>query len=356
MNLDRALIKSQAKQLIKGNVFKFFVIIFVVTLLTSGGTIYSSVTSGVNQLSNTFSDGYNDNYGLNDYDEYDFDDFVEGYDNQDGMEEFNIEDFTKQFEKSGVGAKEALGLSVLSGISSISGIAMLFLAPLAITLAGVFYQLIKGKNMDWNEEFSYVFGKTFDKNYWNKFLLSLLTSIFTVLWSFLFIIPGIIYYYKIYFVSFIMAEKPELSWKEAVNISKKMTDGHKGELFVLDLSFIGWDILTGITFGLVGIYVLPYQYTTRALYYENFKIRAFQLGVMSEADYMTEGEKAQIAFANAQQQGTYSVPTQMPAAPAQQNAYQAAPAPQAPVQENIYQAPPAPVQEAPQTPEPPTAE
>ena len=342
MNLDRSLIKSQAKQLIKGNVFKLFIIIFVVTLLTSGGTIYSSVTNGVNQASDALSEDYGE-YGLNNADEYDFDDFVNGYENQDNMEEFNLDDFAKQFEneleEETKDKKNVLGLGVLSGLSSIASIAMLFLAPLAVTLAGVFYQLIKGKNLGWSEEFGYVFGKTFDKNYWNKFLLNLLTGIFTALWSLLFIIPGIVYYYKIYFVNFIMADKPELSWKEAINISKKMTDGHKGELFVLDLSFIWWDILTGITFGLAGIYVLPYQYTTRALYYENFKIRAFQLGAMSDADFLTEGEKTAIAFANAQQQGGYSVPTPIPQAapyqpPVQENVYQS------PVQENIYQQPP----------------
>ena len=343
MNLDRSLIKSQAKQLIKGNVFKLFVIIAVVTALTAGGGIWASTSNTVNQLSDN-SNSVTRDYGLNNADEYDFDDFVEDYENQDSMENFSIEDFANQFEneiEEDTKPIDAVTTTIFGGLSSIASLAALFLAPLAVTLAGVFYSLIKGKNMGWGEEFSFVFSKTFDKNYWNKFLLNLLTGIFTALWSLLFIIPGIVYYYKIYFVNFIMAEKPELSWKEAINISKKMTDGHKGELFVLDLSFIWWDILTGITFGLAGIYVLPYQYTTRALYYENFKIRAFQLGVMSEADYMTEGEKAAIAFANAQQQGGFSVPTPIPQAapyqpPVQENVYEA---PAAPVQENIYQPP-----------------
>ncbi len=320
MNLDRSLIKSQAKQLIKGNVFKFFVIIFVVTVLTGGATGFAT---GINSASNAadefgekYSQGIDD--AQSDFDEFGLGDFAEDGD----INEFDIDDFFDDEPEVISPYKKSIFSGIASTFSGLMGMVSLFLAPLAITLAGVFYSLIKGKNMSWNEEFSYVFSKTFDKNYWNKFLLNLLTSIFTVLWSLLFIIPGIVYYYKIYFVNFIMAEKPELSWKEAVNISKKMTDGHKGELFVLDLSFIGWDILTGLTLGLVGIYVLPYQYTTKALYYENFKIRAFQLGAMSEADFMTEGEKVAIVYANAQQQGGYNIPAPAPQASVQQTPIQ----------------------------------
>ncbi len=333
MNLDRALIKSQAKQLIKGNVFKFFVVIIVVTLLTQGGNIISSSVNVYDEISDatasSSSSSSSNGSGLNDVDEYDFDSF-------NNMDDF--EDFAKSFgnetqpepeeKKSGLGAITALGSS------SYSGILFLFLAPLSITLVGVFYELIKGKNMSWNEEFEYVFSKTFNNNYWNKFLLNLLQSLFTALWSLLFIIPGIVYYYKVYFTSFIMVENPQLSWKEAITISKKMTDGHKGELFVLDLSFFGWYLLECITFGLAGIYVLPYVYTTKALYYENFKLRAFQLGMMSEYDFVSEKEKLAMAANNGavppQFNGTYQVP--------QQNTYQP-PVQNAPFaqQNNIYQ-------------------
>lgn len=323
MKLDRALIKSQAQALIKGNVFKFFILIFVVTLLAQGGSIYTSLASTYTQVTKNLDSTFSDNRGgLYDADEYDFNEFND-------IEDFDgfIEDFPQQQENRANNNSRA-NAAVLGGLGALSSawsIAMLFLAPLAITLAGVFYQLIKGNNLSWSDEFNYVFTKTFDKNYWNKFLLNLLKGIFTTLLLCLFIIPGVIFYYKYYFTSYIMAEKPELSWKEAMNISKKMTDGHKGELFVLDLSFIGWDLLVGITFGLAGIYVLPYVYTTQALYYENFKLRAFQLGVMSEADYLTESERAAMAYANAAQ------------AP-EQGYYQPQPI-QAPVQDNSYQAP-----------------
>ncbi|MBR3737125.1 MAG: DUF975 family protein [Eubacterium sp.] len=348
MNLDRSLIKSQAKELIKGNVFKLFIIIAVVTLLTGGGTLFSSASSATNNMKNAGTT-YSDSGDLeNSIDEYDFDEFTEEGD----IESFDFGEFANDIEEQAEREERALSpvarvASTISGFASIIG---LFLAPLAITLAGVFYSLIKGKNMDWAEEFGYVFQKTFDKNYWNKFLLNLLQGIFTALWSLLFIIPGIVYYYKVYFTSFIMAERPELSWKEAIAISKKMTDGHKGELFVLDLSFIGWDFLTAITFGLVGIYVAPYVYTTKALYYENFKLRAFQLGTMSEADFLTEREKMNMAYENAQNlQPNFNQPVQQ-AAPVQNFTYNqvAQPAPAAepvPVEEPAPVAEPVPVEE-----------
>ena len=348
MNLDRSLIKSQAKELIKGNVFKLFIIIAVVTLLTGGGVLFSSANSATNNMNNAGTT-YSDSGDLeNSIDEYDFDEFNENGD----IESFDFGEFANDIEEQAEAEERSLSpvarvASTVSGFASIIG---LFLAPLAITLAGVFYSLIKGKNMDWAEEFGYVFQKTFDKNYWNKFLLNLLQSIFTALWSLLFIIPGIVYSYKVYFTSFIMAERPELSWKEAIAISKKMTDGHKGELFVLDLSFIGWGFLTAITFGLVGIYVAPYVYTTKALYYENFKLRAFQLGTMSEADFLTEREKMNMAYENAQNlQPNFNQPVQQ-AAPVQNFTYNqvAQPAPAAepvPVEEPAPVAEPVPVEE-----------
>ena len=341
MNLDRSLIKSQAKELIKGNVFKLFIIIFVVTLLAEGTSIFSAIYDVSDYIPNGLNSSSFDNYDRegdleNDIDEYDFDNF----ENYNDIDDSSIDDFTDEFSNEIIGgADNKKSTGVLSSLSGIANIVILFLAPLAITLAGVFYQLIKGNNLSWEDEFSYVFGKTFDKNYWSKFLLNLLKGIFMVLLFCLFIIPGIVFYYKYYFTSYVLAEKPELSWKDAMKISKKMTNGHKGELFVLDLSFIWWYLLCGITFGLASIYVLPYIYTTQALYYENFKIRAFQMGEMSEFDYLTEIEKAAIVYPNgtAQQNGYYQPPQQQNTQgnyyqPPQENIYQ-------PSQENYYQPP-----------------
>ena len=98
-----------------------------------------------------------------------------------------------------------------------------------------------------------------------------------------------------------MCENPNLKPTEALKLSKKMVAGNRGELFALDLSFIGWWILTCITFGIASIYVVPYYFTTQALYYENFKLRALQEGKITEDDFLSQEQRAaKYAFAGAQ--------------------------------------------------------
>ena len=93
--------------------------------------------------------------------------------------------------------------------------------------------------------------------------------------SILFLIPGIVFNYSSYFAFEIMAEYPELSPWQAISLSKKMVKGNRTELFVLDLSFIPWMLLCVFIFPV--IYVWPYMFTTRSLYYENFTLRALSI-------------------------------------------------------------------------------
>ena len=87
------------------------------------------------------------------------------------------------------------------------------------------------------------------------------------LWSLLFLIPGIIKFFAYSQAFYIKAENPELSASEALVLSEKMTDGYKMDIFVLYLSFIGWDLLCGITLGLAGLYVAPYFHMTMTQLY-----------------------------------------------------------------------------------------
>ena len=84
----------------------------------------------------------------------------------------------------------------------------------------------------------------------------------------LFVIPGIIKGYEYRMVSYILADQPELSRKEAFQLSKQMMKGQKWNAFVLDLSFIGWYLLCLVTCGIAGIfYVYPYVFATDAELY-----------------------------------------------------------------------------------------
>lgn len=105
------------------------------------------------------------------------------------------------------------------------------------------------------------------------FINWLLNTIFVALWSLLFFIPGIVKSYS-YAMSYYIAEDwgnqgYSVKGTEAINASKEMMRGHKWELFVLDLSFIGWYILVMITGGLASLFVQPYLLTTRAAFYRN---------------------------------------------------------------------------------------
>lgn len=94
-------------------------------------------------------------------------------------------------------------------------------------------------------------------------------DLFVCLWSLLFVIPGIIKSYEYRMVPYLLAEYPDMPWQEAFARSREMMYGQKWRAFVLDLSFLGWNILSGITFGIVGIfYGRPYQDATDAELYD----------------------------------------------------------------------------------------
>lgn len=108
-------------------------------------------------------------------------------------------------------------------------------------------------------------------DFWSAFKTTFLTGLFTFLWSLLFIIPGIIKGYSYSMAMYIVAENPGISALEAIDRSKKMMDGHKMEFFILYLSFYGWALLTAITFGIAGIWTIPYMNATLANFYNEVK-------------------------------------------------------------------------------------
>ncbi|MBO6163561.1 MAG: DUF975 family protein [Lachnospiraceae bacterium] len=109
----------------------------------------------------------------------------------------------------------------------------------------------------------------YDHHYLNIVKTILLKDIYTILWTCLFIIPGIVKAYEYRMMPYILAEHPEMETKEVFARSREMMRGQKWKAFVLDLSFLGWDLLSLITVGLVGIfYVNPYRNMTKAALYE----------------------------------------------------------------------------------------
>ena len=101
--------------------------------------------------------------------------------------------------------------------------------------------------------------------------LNIITNFFVFLWSLLLVIPGIIKVFSYAAAPFILADNPELTAREALSESKRIMDGHKFDLFVLQLSFFWWYILSAITFGIAYIYVVPYFQATMANFYNDIK-------------------------------------------------------------------------------------
>jgi len=103
------------------------------------------------------------------------------------------------------------------------------------------------------------------------FGLTFMVGLFTLLWSLLLIVPGIIAAYRYSMALFILADDPDIGVMEAIAQSKEITKGYKWSLFVLQLSFIGWAILAYFTCGLLYLWLLPYMYVTYGYFYLKIK-------------------------------------------------------------------------------------
>lgn len=116
-------------------------------------------------------------------------------------------------------------------------------------------------------------GDGFRKQYIKNVGTMILRDIFTILWTLLFIVPGIIKAYEYRMIPYLIIENPNMSYKEAFAKSKEMMMGNKWEAFVFDLSFLGWFLLNMLTCGILGIfYVNPYYYAADANLFRAIKM------------------------------------------------------------------------------------
>lgn len=128
-----------------------------------------------------------------------------------------------------------------------------------------------------NPEVSRVFGAF--RFYGRALAVTVLQGLYVFLWSLLLIVPGIIKAYSYSMAGYIVCENPLISASDALRLSERMTAGRKGELFELDLSFLGWFLLGALTLGILNIvYVEPYYRTVHATYYLTLKEAALREG------------------------------------------------------------------------------
>ncbi len=189
------------------------------------------------------------------------------------MDRVELKNLAKQQIKGNIGVLFLMML-VIAGVSALANLipvvgslaTVLVITPaFGIAIVIVYLKLAQGINPDLKELFAH-----FDK-FWGAFKVTFFTGLFTALWSLLLVIPGIIKAYSYSMSMYILAENPEIGALEAINRSKAMMNGHKMELFVLELSFIGWYLLVAVTFGIAGIWVVPYMSMTVTNFYNNIK-------------------------------------------------------------------------------------
>ena len=112
-----------------------------------------------------------------------------------------------------------------------------------------------------------------------------LTDLFMALWSLLFIIPGIVKSLAWSQVPYLLAENPGMSGKRARELSDQMTMGHKWDLFVLGLSFIGWNLLGALACGVGVLFVAPYVQATYAEAYAFLRAQALEKGLALPGEF-----------------------------------------------------------------------
>jgi len=173
--------------------------------------------------------------------------------------------------------------AVISAVSVATfGIGALIISgPLTIGFNYFFLLSYRGENPDIGEMFNNGF-RNFARNLGGYLWMVL----FIFLWSLLFIIPGIIKSFSYAMTPYILADCPGIKAKDALKLSMKMMNGRKLDLFVFELSFIGWGILSSLTLGILGIfYVAPYMCTSFAGFYEELKKTSIEKGIIDYTEF-----------------------------------------------------------------------
>ena len=153
------------------------------------------------------------------------------------------------------------------GLTSLP-ISVFVFMPLGFGLLVTMLELVRGHQ---NDTLRNLFHYGFGWKYWRSLGCVLLVTIYSVLWTLLLIIPGIIKVYAYSMSYYIVRDCPNLKVDDCIYLSRKMMKGYKFKLFLLDLSFIGWGLLCILTAGIGFFWLLPYFYASRACFYEERK-------------------------------------------------------------------------------------
>lgn len=152
------------------------------------------------------------------------------------------------------------------GIELLSLLIQIILIPLSVATFWFFLELSRKKTVNFKD----VFLIYSDLKLSLKMVgLSLLTLLFVLLWALMLIIPGFVKYIAYSQAYYILKDKPELTVFEAIKESNKLMKGFKWKYFILNLSFIGWILLSAFTLGFGMIFLIPYMNTSLASFYND---------------------------------------------------------------------------------------
>lgn len=124
------------------------------------------------------------------------------------------------------------------------------------------------------------------ERYWDIVRTMLYRGVLIILWGLLLIIPGIIKAYSYRMVPYIIAENPGIGHTRALELSAEMTYGQKMDIFILDLSFIGWYLLGTLLLGIGVLFVHPYVYGTGAELYRSLKEQALRENICTPDEFI----------------------------------------------------------------------
>ena len=152
--------------------------------------------------------------------------------------------------------------------------------PIAMGMSIAYVNLVKNKQSlqvgDMFKGFK-IFGKSVGIALW--------MFLWTFLWTLLFIIPGIIKGIAYSQSTIIIANDSRVNVKDALKLSMKMTKGHKWDIFVMQLSFIGWGLLVPLTLGLGVLWLTPYISATMTNMFYKLKEESIMSGVCTEEEF-----------------------------------------------------------------------
>ena len=272
---SRKEVKEKGKAVFFKNYWKCVLVAMLIALITGNGfSAGNSFSSGSRR--NSFFGSDKEDTEFSEKDEEKEEAFIDGAGNGDTA--VTIKNRNEVFDeiKDDVGAEGVLAFVII--IVMVVLIFVLVVIALAIVLdALVINPLELGckkfflKNLREPAKVSNI-GYAFDHNYKNIVKTLFLRDIYLVLWTFALVIPAIIKSYEYRMIPYLLAENPEMTAEEAFRTSKTMMKGQKWKTFVLDLSFIGWRLLSVFMMGLVGIFfVNPYVASTNAALYEKLR-------------------------------------------------------------------------------------